>query len=154
MPVTMEQLMDLGSRAAPTAAIALPGRPALDPSIPRSLLDEQRSFAAVLARGQSANTMMPQAKAREAAMQLVAVALVQPILKELRDTNSAAPPFAPTQGEQQFRALMDAELAQRVVQAARFPLVDRLAQELLDRAERANPTTPEPGAMSGAETGT
>ncbi|MFM9996797.1 MAG: hypothetical protein ACKVU4_13470 [Phycisphaerales bacterium] len=117
------------------------------------LAEEQRSFAAVLARGQSANTMTPQAKAREAAMQLVAVALVQPILKELRDTNSAAPPFAPTQGEQQFRALMDAELAQRVVQAARFPLVDRLAQELLDRAERANPTTPEPGAMSGAETG-
>lgn len=148
--MTMEPLVEMGRRAAPTAPIGWPERPSLDPLIPPSLLDEQRAFAAVLARGQSASTMTPQARAREAATQLVAVALVQPILQELRDTNSAAPPFAPTQGEQQFRALLDAELAQRVAQAARFPLVDRLAQELLARAERANTGQAEARAMPAA----
>lgn len=105
--------------------------PRVAPAITSSLIDDQRSFASVLARtGVGTAAITPGDPARDAAEQLVAVALVQPILAELRDSDTSAPPFAPTQGERQFRALMDAELAQRVVKAARFPLVDRLAREL------------------------
>lgn len=124
------------------AAILSPARPAADlrPTVSRGLLDDQRSFAAVLGRAgvgippEGGRRATAQDKARDAAEQLVAVGLVQPVLKELRDSNRAAPPFAPGTGERQFRALMDAEVAQRIVRASRFPLVDRLAQELLKRA--------------------
>ncbi len=77
---------------------------------------------------------MPELRAREAAEQLVAIGLVQPVLKELRESNRASPPFAPSQGERQFRALMDAELAQRITRAAGFSLVERLAHDLLKRS--------------------
>jgi Rod binding domain-containing protein len=55
---------------------------------------------------------------------------VQPMLKLLRDSNNAAPPFAPGPAEKQFRSLMDVELAQRIVNSANFPLVDALARRL------------------------
>ncbi len=113
-------------------------------TLSRGLIEDQRSFAAVLGRtgvgplGSGASLLKgspgagsAQGKAREAAEQLVAIGLVQPVLKELRESNRASPPFAPSQGERQFRALLDAELAQRIVRAARFPLVERLARELL-----------------------
>lgn len=74
-------------------------------------------------------------KARAAAEQFVAIALVQPLLKQLRETSTAAPPFAPTEGEKQFQGLYDAEIAQRMVKAAHFPLVDRLAEQLTRRPQ-------------------
>lgn len=114
----------------PTSRIGLPG--SLHPSARGSLISEQHSFASILARDRRAPT--PEAAARESAEQLVAISLVQPVLKQLRDSDRAAPPFAPTQAERQFRSLMDAELAQRLVRASNFPLVDRLARDLLARA--------------------
>jgi hypothetical protein len=78
-------------------------------------------------------------RAEEAARQLVAVALVQPALKQIREGTWAAPPFAPGAGEKQFRALMDAELAQDLVNHSRWPLVERLARDVRERLR----TTPE-----------
>ena len=91
-------------------------------------------FASLLAKSGSKNSAQtPEQKARSAAEQFVAVALVQPLLKQLRETNNAAPPFAPTSGEKQFQSLYDAEIAQRMVKAAHFPLVDRLSNDLLKK---------------------
>jgi len=95
---------------------------ALDASL--RLAEEQASFRAVLGRVSAGEP------ARDAAERFVAMALVHPLLKEFRESNQAAPPFAPTEAEKQFGALLDAELANRVVRAAGFPLVDRLAREL------------------------
>lgn len=100
----------------------------------RMLTGEQRTFMDVIGRGGLSNgsgAVPPEAEARDAAEQLVAITFVQPILQQLRDSNDAAPPFAPTQGERQFRALLDAELAREIASAAQFPLVDRLARDLL-----------------------
>ncbi len=128
-----------------------PVHPAAAPSAPsRGLIDDQRSFAAVLGRSGvgllGARTRLaaatPADKAREAAEQLVAIGLIQPVLKEFREGNRASPPFAPSPGERQFRALLDAELAQRITRSARFPLVERLAHDLLKRSAGHGPQPP------------
>jgi hypothetical protein len=72
-----------------------------------------------------------ESQAREAAQEFVAVALVQPVLQMLRETNQAAGPFAPGAHEKQFGPLLDAELSKRITEASHFPLVDRLARDLL-----------------------
>lgn len=95
--------------------------------------DRQSDFASVLGRVQTRPDESVEDLARRSAEQFVAMALVQPLLKQLRDSNHAAPPFAPSQGEKQFQSLMDAEVAQRMVRAAHFPLVDRLAQDMLTK---------------------
>ncbi|MBX3401918.1 MAG: hypothetical protein KF699_00760 [Phycisphaeraceae bacterium] len=99
-------------------------------------VDRQRDFAGILSRrfdrpGQVAD---PESEALDAARQLVSITLVQPLLAQLRATSDAAPPFAPTPAERQFRAMSDAHLAQEIVKAARFPLVDRLARDMLSRS--------------------
>lgn len=108
-----------------------------DPSVAsRRSLDDQASFASVLSRAQTrpgAETKTPEQKAREAAEQLVATALVQPVLKQLRDTNNAAEPFKPNSAEKSFGQMMDAELSQRIVGARGWALVDRVADMLLKR---------------------
>lgn len=118
-------------------------------TLPDPLTRGQESFAAVMARsntrpGQSAKTKEQQT--RESAEQFVAISFVQPILKQLRESNNAAGPFAPTAGEKQFRALMDADIAQRVVKSSKWPLVERVTQDLMKAAEKAPaaPAKPEP----------
>lgn len=100
------------------------------------LLADQRSFAEVMSQaGGSGGRVSPEAQAKEAARDFVAMAFVQPVLKQLRESNHAAPPFGPGKGEQQFRALMDAEIARKVVRASDWPLVDGLAQRLLEKSK-------------------
>lgn len=70
------------------------------------------------------------AEARATAEEFVAVALVQPILSQLRESNNAWGPFAPGAHEKQFGALLDAEYASRIARASGFGLVDRLASDL------------------------
>jgi len=91
-------------------------------------LDEQRSFGAILARAQDGSRRPDQA--RQAAEQLVATALVQPILKQLRETNGAAEPFKPGPGEQAFQQLMDTHLAEKLVHSSRWALVDEITKRL------------------------
>ena len=107
-----------------------------DPLGRASPLEAQQSFAGILGRASLAQ-LSPGEKARAAAQQYVAQTLVLPILKQMRESDRTPPPFAPSQGEKQFRALMDAELAQKIVQARSFPLVDRVAHDLLKRGGHA-----------------
>lgn len=148
-PATMRSLSRDGATprmGAPNAAndaVTRPGTPVspqasafASSSFGRGLA-AQRSFAealgaARLAEGFDAREGRPEAaKAREAAEQLVATTLVLPVLKQLRESNNAAPPFAPTNAEKQFGALLDHRLAHDIVKGANFPMVDRLARDLL-----------------------
>jgi len=70
-------------------------------------------------------------RAGEAAQKLVASTLVEPILKQLRETNNAAAPFGPSEAEKQFGPILDGQIADRIVGAADFPLVDRIKQDLM-----------------------
>jgi len=74
---------------------------------------------------------------REAAEELVAITLVQPILAQLRESDMGAEPFAPSEGEKQFGALYDAEIARQMVRGRSFPLVDALARQMRERAQSA-----------------
>lgn len=103
-----------------------------------SQADRQREFAAILSRGMErpgAKQATPQEQAKDAARQLVSIALVQPLLSQLRETSQAAPPFAPTSAERQFRAMSDAQIAQDIVKASNFPLVDVLARQMLAKLD-------------------
>jgi Rod binding domain-containing protein len=97
--------------------------------------ESREDFAAALARAPASATDSREQRARDGAEQLVAVALVQPLLKQLRESNNAAAPFAPTSGERSFRSLMDAALAQRMVRSQSWPLVDHLARGMLSKPE-------------------
>lgn len=110
------------------------------PAGPAGLLERQRNFGEILSKAGGPNTAKPpttEAEARTVAQDFVAMVFVQPILKQLRESNHAAAPFAPGKGEQQFRALMDAEIARKVTRASDWPLVDRLAHGLLERGRGA-----------------
>lgn len=111
--------MGSGTGALPGALRAAPG----------GADDDQRLFSAALARAGAGG----KGEAREAAEQLVAASLVSPVLKSLRESTGAAGPFAPGRGERMFRELQDAVLAQRLVKSAQWPLVDALAQRMLQR---------------------
>lgn len=112
-----------------------------------ALVRRQEDFSSTLARAHSSANTTPEQQAREAAEEFVSMALVQPLLAQLRETNHAAPPFKPTQGERQFQGLADAHIARQVVRSSRFPLVDRLARNLLEHGRKAKAS-----ALAPAET--
>lgn len=99
---------------------------------PPSIADDQADFSRILsiASAEADSTDDADTKARDAAERLVAVVLVQPILKQMRESNQAAEPFKPTRGEQQFQSMLDAKFAQEITRSARFPLVERLARDM------------------------
>jgi hypothetical protein len=100
-------------------------------------LSAQRSFSEALGAAARSDAIAARedrpehAKAREAAEKLISTTLVEPILKQLRETNNAAPPFGPTPAEKQFGSLLDHRLSQDIVRSANFPIVDRVARDLL-----------------------
>lgn len=111
--------------SAPDASLLRPV-----PATRADITASQASFASMLGRaGEAAKTS--EERAREAAQDFVAQTFVQPFLKQFRESDRTPPPFGPSSGEKQFRALMDVELARRIVRAQQFPLVERLAQDLL-----------------------
>lgn len=115
-----------GPGAGPAADIAAFGRPARG-----GLGEDQALFSSVL--GRETRRVLPERteRAREAAEQFVSLALVQPILKQARESGwSAGPPFGASKAEKQFLALRDADFAERIVKKADWPLVDRLAERL------------------------
>lgn len=114
--------------ASPPSGGPIPPLPRPDP-----LAARQGEFAAILARGRNRVADSPadaKAIAREGAQEFVAITLVQPLLKQLRENSKAAAPFKPSSAELQFRGMMDAQIAQRIVRAASFPLVDVVARSL------------------------
>lgn len=127
--------MELGAGervAGGLSGVSLPGVR----SAPR-LLDDQASFSKVLSRENHRVRQSPEAKARDAAEQFVSLALLQPIFKQMREAQTAPPPFGASNAEKQFRALMDAEIAQRMVKRANWTLVDRVAESLLKKSTPA-----------------
>lgn len=84
-------------------------------------------------------------QARRAAEGLVATSFIKPILAQLRESNNAAAPFAPTQAEKQFGSLLDNRLSDEIARAARFPIVDRLVSEFTKHLPDAPQTSPSQG---------
>lgn len=111
-----------------------PPAPAFDAVSPPVLRDRQRAFLEVLGR---AARKTPSTDARAAAEEFVALAFVQPLLKDLRNSSWGAAPFAPSAAEKSLRALADAQLARDLVRAGRWPIVDRLARDLQARSGSA-----------------
>ena len=103
--------------------------------------EQGASFRAMLGQA-TAEQGTPEERAREAARDLVATTLVRPMLQRLRATNNAWGPFKPTQGESSFRSMLDARLAKDITSSQSWPLVDRIAQDLL--RTRPIATTPMP----------
>lgn len=71
--------------------------------------------------------------ALEAARTLVSEAFVKPILSSLHEGSMAADAFKPGTGEKRFRPLLDAALADRIVEGSDFAIVRTVA----DRFERS-----------------
>src|SRR4051794_5367926 len=89
---------NLSSPSSAVAAARLDtGEP--DPWSPAGrLLATQRTFAAAMGKARSGPPKPGQGdadRARDAAEQLVTQTFVQPMLKQLRESSQAAPPFAP-----------------------------------------------------------
>ncbi len=81
------------------------------------------------------------AKARTAAEGLISTTFIEPILKQVRESNDTPPPFGPSSAEKQFSALLDTKLADEIVQAANFPLVERISQQLMKNMPQPTPAT-------------
>lgn len=118
--------------------IHLPGSPAslmasADLLPGRDASDDRRLFEQALSKAGAGPDASPEGRAREAAEQLVSAALVSPVLKMLRESTGAAEPFAPSTGERTFRQMQDTMIAQRMVKAAHWPLIDTLARRMLER---------------------
>lgn len=71
---------------------------------------------------------------RESAGQLVSSAFIVPVLNALRESPFLEEPFAPTFAEKRFAPLLDQQIADRIVSAANFPLVDVIVDRLLGTA--------------------
>ena len=95
--------------------------PTAPPSAPASLL---------MPTAQAPGQARSRDEARQAAQDFVALSLIEPIFKELRESNNAAPPFAPNAAEKQFQALLDRELAIKLSRTSNLPLVDKLTDQL------------------------
>jgi len=96
--------------------------------------EEQRSFAQVLSVDRRRQDAGSADDARDAAERLVAMTLIEPFLREARESRSDEPPFGQTPAERQFGALMDARTAERMVKAWDLPLVDRLARQMREHS--------------------
>lgn len=86
------------------------------------------------------STLTP-GSARDAAQQFVAMTFIQPLMKEIRESSNAAAPFAPTQGEKMFGAMLDEQIAHDIVRASDWALIDRIEADLL-RTGQSVPTSP------------
>jgi len=130
------------ARERVAAAAALGPNAAKSPAT--SLGARQEGFSEIL--GQSRDRLGPaegkEQRARRAAEEFVSSALIEPILKSLRESNHTAPPFAPGPAEKQFRGLIDTHMARQIAHSSRFPLVDRLARDLLNKPPVPTPNRP------------
>lgn len=91
--------------------------------------DDRAGFASALDRVEWSKD--DATRAREAAEEFVAMALVQPILASARESTNAAPPFAPGDAERRFGFLLDQRYAHEIVRSQNFPLVDAVTRQLL-----------------------
>ncbi len=76
--------------------------------------------------------------ARQAATELVASALLVPVLDAMYERPLAEPPFAPTAAEKRFAPMLSQHMADRIIGAANFPLVDTILDRLLGPEKPTN----------------
>jgi hypothetical protein len=103
--------------------------------IQASLVREQADFGRILSRAR-ADGPTTQQDIRAHAEEFVSSALVQPVLKLLRESNQAAAPFKPSAGEKSFRGMLDAAWANQLVRSGNWELVDRIAKRFAERGSR------------------
>lgn len=70
----------------------------------------------------------------EAAEQLIATSLVQPILDSMMKSQFREGPFAPGPVEERFMPLLNRHLSDRIVSSANFGLVQALTDQLTSRS--------------------
>ena len=70
----------------------------------------------------------------EAAQQLVATSLVQPILDSMMKSRFREGPFAPGPVEERFMPLLNRHLSDRIVSSANFGLIESLTNQLTSRS--------------------
>lgn len=90
-------------------------------------MDAADSFARVLEHAAAGDDRQ---KLREAAGQLVSSGFIVPVLASLRESQFLEAPFAPNAAEKRFAPLLDQQIADRIVSAANFPLVDVIVDRL------------------------
>lgn len=98
-------------------------------------LQGQRSFEKALGKAQGQNVHKKESKldeARAAAEELVARALVQPILSKMRESRDTAEPFGTTEVERAFGSISDAQFADRLTKGGNWSLVDAVAQRIMN----------------------
>ncbi len=122
----------------------------LSAGAPSGSPDAAADFASVLSRARVSPQRQAaslEERAREAAQDFIAISLVQPILSHLREHPLVDPeemgPLAPGVGEKTLQPLWDAQAAREIVRASNWPMVDRLAQQLLKQAGVETPARTE-----------
>lgn len=88
----------------------------------------EQSQRAVGSGGHLDSRAARKAEARQAAGQLVASVFVIPLLSKLRETSWGEGPFAPNIAEKRFGPLLDQQIADRIVEASNFEIVDAIAE--------------------------
>jgi len=136
-PPPVDPLLAQAPASPPALGAPAPDRGA-EPDGARSFSDALRR-SAMIPPGQPRSPGAEPDPAREAAQELVAITFVQPILAQLRESNMAAEPFAPGDAERRFGPLWDAAIAQRIVQARGFGLVDAVARSVRTQGDGAAP---------------
>lgn len=117
------------SLISPLATIP-PPRAAL---FPRSAAQTPVDFAGALSVAREQDTAAqhgPRKRARDAASQLVATALVQPVLAELRSSPFKSELFHGGRGEEVFGQQLDTLLAERIAGSPGFAASDAVARQL------------------------
>ena len=120
--VTGTPVVGRGTTGAAGAAAAMPFKSALE--------RRQGMFLDATARGNNGEGLTPAELARKTAEDFVASAFIEPLLKQMRENNHAAAPFAPGPAEKQFGGIIDAQVARQIARASRYGLVDEMARRM------------------------
>ncbi len=113
-------------RVAPAAA---PGVPGPSPGL------QVESFESVL---EQAARDEDRATVRASAAQLVSSTFIMPVLNAMHESPFMQEPFAPGFAEKRFMPLLNQKIADRITQAANFPLVDLITDRLLGPQEKSS----------------
>lgn len=89
----------------------------------------------------------PSEEGRRAAEQLLSTAFIMPVLRQVREMNNAPAPWGPTEAEKQFGPLLDQRMADDLVRAGNWKIVERLARDL----SRLGPETPNREVRDGVD---
>ena len=100
--------------------------------------DDQASFLRAMVRRLGGDGDAPEAGTHEglvgvAARRLVSDAFLEPLLREARESSQPGGIFAPGAGEKRFGHLVDRAMADRIVDAHRFDVVEAVERSLLQR---------------------